>query len=139
MTVAGRPSASAAASAAADSPPSAAPPAEGTHVLLDLYGAERLDDPAFLESAIRSAALTAGAHIIGAHFHHFGGGQGVTGVLLLAESHISIHSWPERGFAAIDLFLCGNITGIDAAVDHLVAQLKPDTAEQKRILRGMLI
>jgi S-adenosylmethionine decarboxylase len=111
--------------------------AEGTHVLLDLYGVKRLDDAAHLDTALRHAAKAAGAHIIGANFHHFGVGQGVTGVLLLAESHISIHSWPERNFAAVDLFLCGNINGVDAAIKAIISDLKPKSFTQQRILRGI--
>jgi S-adenosylmethionine decarboxylase len=81
--------------------------AVGQHALLDITGADRLDDPAFLEHVLRAAAEAAGAHVIGAHFHHFGPEQGVTGVLLLAESHISVHTWPERDLAAFDIFMCG--------------------------------
>jgi S-adenosylmethionine decarboxylase len=56
---------------------------------------------------LRAAALAAGARILHGHFHTFGAGGGVTGVLLLAESHISIHTWPEERFAAVDIFMCG--------------------------------
>ncbi|WP_438729795.1 adenosylmethionine decarboxylase [Parasphingorhabdus sp. DH2-15] len=112
------------------------PQAKGTHVLLDIYGVKRLDDPAYLEDVMRQSASAAGAHIIGAHFHHFGLEQGVTGLLLLAESHISIHTWPERDYAAIDLFLCGNIAGVDAAIDILTTSLQPKTTKEQRILRG---
>lgn len=79
----------------------------GEHALLDIDGALRLDEPEFLEDLMREAALAAGATIIGSHFHHFGEKQGVTGILLLAESHISVHTWPERDFAAFDIFMCG--------------------------------
>jgi S-adenosylmethionine decarboxylase len=82
--------------------------AVGQHALLDITGGDRLDDPAFLEHVLRTAAAAAGAHVIGAHFHHFGPEQGVTGVLLLAESHISVHTWPERDLAAFDIFMCGS-------------------------------
>lgn len=82
--------------------------AVGQHALLDITGADQLDDPAFLEHVLRTAAQAAGAHVIGGHFHHFGPAQGVTGVLLLAESHISVHTWPERTLAAFDIFMCGS-------------------------------
>jgi S-adenosylmethionine decarboxylase len=83
--------------------------AAGTHVLADLNGiaAEKLSDCALLETLLRDAAEAAGAHILFSHFHAFGEGQGVTGVVLLAESHITIHTWPECGFAAADIFMCG--------------------------------
>ncbi|WP_416192701.1 adenosylmethionine decarboxylase [Neisseria sp. CCUG12390] len=79
------------------------------HGLLDLYGcnAEILKDEGRLKTLLAEAAQAAGATVIGSHFHTFGGGGGVTGVLLLAESHISIHTWPEHGFAAVDAFICG--------------------------------
>lgn len=81
----------------------------GTHLLADLSGIvpERLRDCAALESLLRAAASAAGAQVLHGHFHSFGPGQGVTGVLLLAESHISLHTWPEVGFAAVDIFMCG--------------------------------
>ena len=79
----------------------------GTHLLLDLWGASNLTDPATIDDALREAAEAAGATILHTHFHHFGPDGGVSGVLVLAESHISIHTWPERDFAAIDIFMCG--------------------------------
>lgn len=81
----------------------------GMHLLADLHGVapELLCDPARLDALLRAAALAAGARILHSHFHGFGPGMGVTGVLLLAESHISIHTWPETGFAAADIFMCG--------------------------------
>lgn len=81
----------------------------GTHLLADLSGiaAERLRDCAALERLLRDAAVAAGAQVLHSHFHSFGAGQGVTGVVLLAESHISLHTWPEVGFAAVDIFMCG--------------------------------
>jgi len=82
----------------------------GTHVLADLSGiaADKLSDCAQLESLLRAAAEAAHARVLFSHFHGFGEGQGVTGVVLLAESHITIHTWPECGFAAADIFMCGS-------------------------------
>ena len=79
----------------------------GGHLLLDLWGARNLTDPERIETALREAAGAAGATILHCHLHQFGDGGGVSGVLVLAESHISIHTWPERDFAAIDIFMCG--------------------------------
>lgn len=83
----------------------------GTHGLLDAYGCppEVLRDAARLENVLREAASAAGATVLHAHFHTFGGAGGVSGVLLLAESHISVHTWPEHGFAALDVFVCGRL------------------------------
>ncbi len=79
----------------------------GTHLLVDLWGASNLSDPAMIDRTLCEAALAAGATILHSHFHHFLPNGGVSGVVVLAESHISIHTWPERGFAAIDIFMCG--------------------------------
>jgi S-adenosylmethionine decarboxylase len=79
----------------------------GMHLLVDLWGASNLCDPEYIDRALREAAEAAGATILHGHFHHFSPNGGVSGVLVLAESHISIHTWPERDFAAIDIFMCG--------------------------------
>ena len=81
----------------------------GIHLLADLAGIDPalLTDPDAIDALLRDAALAAGARILHSHFHAFGPGMGVTGVLLLAESHISIHTWPEQEFAAVDIFMCG--------------------------------
>ncbi|MCG2585693.1 adenosylmethionine decarboxylase [Massilia sp. TS11] len=81
----------------------------GQHLLADLGGIapERLRDAAAIDTLLRAAAEAAGARVLHSHFHSFGPGLGVTGVVLLAESHISIHTWPETGFAAVDIFMCG--------------------------------
>jgi S-adenosylmethionine decarboxylase len=80
----------------------------GTHLLLDLWGASNLRDPEAIERALAEAARAADATLLHSHFHHFGPDGGVSGVIVLAESHISIHTWPERDFAAVDIFMCGS-------------------------------
>jgi S-adenosylmethionine decarboxylase len=79
----------------------------GGHLLLDFWGASNLTDPERVETALCDAARASGATILHAHLHQFGEGGGVSGVVVLAESHISIHTWPERSFAAVDIFMCG--------------------------------
>ncbi len=109
----------------------------GIHVLADFHGvsAELLSDPALIESLLHDAALAAGATPIFAKFHHFGEGMGITGVMLLRESHISIHTWPESGFAAIDIFMCGDAQP-QRAVALLQRELKPTIAHMKEVVRG---
>ena len=84
---------------------------DGNHGLLDLYGCDAavLRDEGRLKTALYQAAAAAEATVLESRFHTFGGGGGVTGVLLLAESHISIHTWPEHRFAAVDAFVCGSM------------------------------
>lgn len=79
----------------------------GTHLLIDLEGASNLDDISLIESALKEAALAGGATILNVDLHHFEPNGGVSGVVVLAESHITIHTWPENGFAALDVFMCG--------------------------------
>lgn len=109
--------------------------APGAHLLIDHFGGRFLDEPAQLETALRAAAKAAGATILSGAFHHFGGGNGVTGVLLLAESHISIHTWPERDYAAIDIFICGEADA-ERAANMLATTLSPQRIKVERVLRG---
>jgi S-adenosylmethionine decarboxylase len=109
----------------------------GSHVLADLAGidAALLRDAARLETILTEAAQRAGARVIGAHFHHFGGEHGVTGVVLLAESHITIHTWPEHRFAAVDAFMCGAARAADA-VDAIAAALGTRAQVRQQVARG---
>src|SRR3990170_4710927 len=79
----------------------------GTHLIIDLVRAERLDDLEHIEHTLRRCVEVAGATLLHIHLHHFTPNGGVSGVAVLAESHISIHSWPEYGYAALDVFMCG--------------------------------
>jgi S-adenosylmethionine decarboxylase len=108
----------------------------GRHLLLDLSGidADTLTDPDGIERLLRDAAALAGATPLSTQFHHFGADAGVTGVVLLQESHISIHTWPEHGFAAIDIFMCGETRPEDAA-QHLIEKLKPCRHEVRTVMR----
>jgi S-adenosylmethionine decarboxylase len=109
----------------------------GIHLLADLGGidAALLTAPGRIDALLRDAALAAGAAILHSHFHAFGPGQGVTGVLLLAESHISIHTWPEHGFAAADIFMCGAARP-QRALEVIEAALRPATRSIRTVERG---
>lgn len=88
----------------------------GTHLIVDLWEAKHWNDAPRIEATLREAALAAKATVFHGHFHVFTPQGGVTGVLLLAESHISIHTWPEHSFAAIDLFMCAGCDPQDGIV-----------------------
>lgn len=92
-------------------------PWNSVHLIADLIGCSRLDDEQHIEAILREAAKAAGATVLEIRLHGFGQGMGVTGVALLAESHISIHSWPEHDFAAIDIFVCGSTCDPQAALE----------------------
>ncbi|MYN05838.1 adenosylmethionine decarboxylase [Pseudoduganella aquatica] len=111
--------------------------AAGSHLLADLSGIEasRLGDCDELEALLRSAAAAAGARVLHSHFHGFGAGMGVTGVVLLAESHISIHTWPENGFAAVDIFMCG-ASQPRKALDVIQAALAPHSCVLHTVRRA---
>ena len=80
----------------------------GTHLIIDLWEASRLDEIDHIEETLKEAVEAAGATLLHIHLHHFTPNGGVSGVAVLAESHISIHTWPERGYAALDVFMCGD-------------------------------
>ena len=80
----------------------------GSHVLVDFWGASNLTEPELIEATLREAAEACGATVLHVHVHRFASNGGVSGVAVLAESHISIHTWPELDFAAFDIFMCGN-------------------------------
>ena len=91
----------------------------GTHLIVDLFGAKRLDDLRHIEHTLKRCVEVAGATLLHIHLHHFTPNGGVSGVAVLSESHISIHSWPEADYAALDVFMCG-----DARPERVVPVLK---------------
>src|SRR5215813_9636576 len=76
----------------------------GSHLIIDLWEAENLGNQDLIEQALVDAVAAAGATLLHIHLHTFTQGGGVSGVAVLAESHISVHTWPERGYAAFDVF-----------------------------------
>ncbi len=112
---------------AATSPSINAPTTDtvGKHCILELYHcrADRLNDEAFLRSSITQAVQQAGATLLNLISHRFQP-QGITALALLAESHLSIHTWPESGYAAVDVFTCGDHTMPERACQRLIADLQ---------------
>jgi S-adenosylmethionine decarboxylase len=107
----------------------------GMHVIVDLYEAEHLDDIELVESAMRECIEKCGAHLLHIHLHHFTPNDGVTGVAVLSESHISVHTWPERKFAAFDIFMCGTAEP-ELAIDILKDRFKAKRVVSKTKQRG---
>jgi len=110
----------------------------GRHVIADFWDAEGLDDLQRVERALRQAAVAAGATLLSVDLHHFTPNNGVSGVAVLAESHISVHTWPERGFAALDVFMCGTAQPM-RAIEVLKAHLNPAKVSVTEQKRGMML
>ena len=106
----------------------------GVHLIIDLHGAERLDDIEYIEATLRRCVAAARATLLHIHLHHFQP-SGVSGVAVLAESHISIHTWPEAGFAALDVFMCGSANP-DACIPVLREAFSAKRVGVDEILRG---
>ncbi len=107
------------------------------HLLVEYHGCESalLNDVERIEHALRSAAEAAQATVVSAAFHRFSP-QGVSGVVVIAESHLSIHTWPENGYAAVDFYTCGECLP-EKAHEFLRDQLGAERAEVMRIDRGI--
>lgn len=109
----------------------------GTHLIIDLWDASRLDELGHVEESLRQATEAAGATLLNIDLHYFTPNGGVSGVAVLAESHISIHTWPECGYAAIDIFMCGDAEP-SKAIGVLESSFKPGSIEVGEHRRGVI-
>jgi S-adenosylmethionine decarboxylase len=109
----------------------------GDHLLVDLWDAEQLDDIDHIERTLRRASDAAGATVLRIDLHQFTDSGGISGVAIIAESHISIHTWPERAYAAIDVFMCGDARAHDTIAVFREAFLpgQVEVAEHRRGIR----
>lgn len=112
-------------------------PSLGVHLIADFFDSTALYDPAPAEDALTRAAIAANAHVLSVDTHDFGQRAGFTGVALLAESHISVHTWPEHGYAAIDIFMCGDAQP-QRSLDVLKSYFRPQRVEVQAIKRGLI-
>ena len=110
----------------------------GTHILLELRGcpSDLLRRPADSERILLAAAEVMGARVVASRFHAFSP-HGVSGVVVIAESHLTVHTWPEHGYAAVDVFSCGNLD-IEAGLAILREGYVASETEQRMFMRGRL-
>lgn len=111
----------------------------GRHLLLELKdcNAEVLNDLDLLKSCLRDAAQKIGATVVNECFHEFSP-HGISGVLVISESHLCIHTWPEYGYAAVDIFTCGDSTKPELAVKPLIEKLGSKNPSLIELKRGVL-
>jgi S-adenosylmethionine decarboxylase len=109
----------------------------GRHVISELWGCdfEKLNDVDGIEKTFVDAALKSGAEVREVAFHKFAP-QGVSGVVIISESHLTIHSFPEHGYASIDVYTCGDLDP-NIAAEYIADALGADTRETIELPRGM--
>ncbi|OGN99524.1 MAG: S-adenosylmethionine decarboxylase proenzyme [Chloroflexi bacterium RBG_13_52_12] len=112
----------------------------GRHLLVELYDCDReaLNDLDFIRDVMVKAAIDCGAVVLGNSFYHFNP-QGVSGVVVIAESHLSIHTWPEYGYAAVDVFTCGTSVNPEKAAEVLIDRLGSKNHTLTEIARGVQV
>ena len=110
----------------------------GKHLLIDLWGASHLDDIKYIKTTLEKIINECHATLLHIHLHRFTENGGVSGVALLAESHISIHTWPERDYAALDVFMCGEVSPA-AAVPILRQAFQPTSLHVEDYKRGVTV
>ena len=108
----------------------------GKHVIIDLWQTSFDNKQVSLKRIIKNAVEIANAKMLHIHLHRFGKKQGISGIAVLAESHISVHTWPERNYIAFDIFMCGD-TYPEIAVEYLIKVLNPKIKKIKTIKRGI--
>ena len=109
-------------------------PGTGAHVIVDLHGASNLNCERSVRKAIEEIIEQTGATLLHEYFHRFTP-LGITGVACLTESHISVHTWPAQGFAAFDIYMCGEAEP-ERAIPILRAYFNPDRIEVRTLQRG---
>ena len=110
----------------------------GQHIIAEFSECDSniLRNLAFIKEALFKASEVAGATVLGSSFYHFGNG-GVSGVVIIAESHLSIHTWPECGYAACDFYTCGTDTKPEKACRFLAKLLQSGHGEYLTVRRGI--
>ena len=109
----------------------------GTHLIIDLWDAKNLDNLERMEAAMRACIDECNATLLHIHLHHFTPNGGISGVAVLAESHISVHTWPEKNYAAFDVFMCGD-SNPHRALEILSRYFRPTRSEVIEERRGKI-
>ncbi|HHT85640.1 MAG: adenosylmethionine decarboxylase [Bacillota bacterium] len=112
----------------------------GRHVLAEVYGCgfDILNDLDRIREILVSAALSAGAEVLETTFHRFSP-QGISGVVVISESHLAIHTWPELGYAAIDVFTCGSHVDPWVAMEAIIEEFGATSVTATEVKRGVLL
>ncbi len=109
----------------------------GKHIIIDIWGTDQLDDLSYMEAAMKQIVLECKATLLHIHLHHFTPNGGISGVAVLAESHISVHTWPEKRYAAFDVFMCGHAEP-ENSIKVLKELYQPEKCQINHIKRGLL-
>ena len=109
----------------------------GLHIIAEFWGSKIIEDSKEIEKILVRAAKKGGNTPLKVDTHKFSP-QGITGVVLLAESHIALHSWPEYEYLAIDIFTCGDKTFPGKSLDYLKMKFKPKKTKVRKIRRGIV-
>jgi S-adenosylmethionine decarboxylase len=110
----------------------------GRHLVLELWGCKNLNSPEVVEQALREMVVACDVNLLDLRVYPFEP-IGVTGVAVVSESHINIHTWPEYGYAAVDIFTCGGRKDPSAAIPALRECFAPERIESMEMTRGILL
>ena len=110
----------------------------GQHLVLELWGCSNLNSPEIVEQALRDIVAAVDVTLLDLKIYPFEP-MGVTGAAMLAESHIMIHTWPEHGYAAIDVFTCGKERDFEGAIEAVREHFTPERVQAMNMVRGILV
>lgn len=108
----------------------------GRHLIIELWDAENLSSLPLIRKSLKDSVKAIGATLLNIHLHKFSPSGGVSGVALISESHISVHTWPEYRYAALDVFVCGQVDPYKA-IDVLKKQYQTSNIQVSEIKRGI--
>jgi S-adenosylmethionine decarboxylase len=112
---------------------------KGIHILLDIWNSDKIHEKDFLIAMLKEAAVQGGCKVLQKASFDFGSMSGITGFIMLAESHIAIHTWPEDNFIAIDIYMCGQNCSLEVTRNFILEHLKPEHFEEKVVIRDRAV